>query len=159
MAKPSVELIDALRKTAKRVSVKSNYEWKDIGACNCGNLVQVVTDLNKKEISNYGIKKHGDWEMLVRLYKKDSGYKIDDIITEMLNIGFILDDLVHLENLSDRKILSRIPETKFLKRDRKDDVVLYLNTWADMMEEALYKEIEISEIKEVIEQPNQPVKV
>ncbi|MFN6943569.1 MAG: hypothetical protein ACK4ND_01375 [Cytophagaceae bacterium] len=153
MAKPSLELIDALRNTAKRISNKSNYEWKDIGACNCGNLVQVVTNLTKKEISNYGIKKHGDWEMLVRLYKKDSGFKIDDIISEMLGMGFILDDLVHLENLSDRKILTRIPETRFLKRDKKEDVILYLNTWAEMLEEEVFKDIEITEAKEVVNQP------
>jgi hypothetical protein len=156
MAKPSLALIDALRSTARRIANKANYEWKDIGACNCGNLVQIVTNLTKKEISSYGIKKHGDWEMLVRLYKKDSGYKIDEIITHLLDMGFILDDLVYLENLTDRKILSRIPETRYLKRDRKEDVITYLNEWADMLEEELFGNIEIGEIENVVN--NEPEK-
>jgi hypothetical protein len=152
MAKPTLEFIEALRKAAKRIANKTNYNWKDIGSCNCGNLVQVVTDYSKKEISKYGIEKHGDWEMLSRLYKKNSKYKIDEIISHMLDMGMILDDFAHLENLSSGRVLSYIPEGKFLKRDNRDDVILYLNTWADMLERELLASIKITEAEHILEE-------
>ena len=45
MAKPSLELIDALRKTANRLKTGAYYAWGNHGGCNCGNLLQVITNL------------------------------------------------------------------------------------------------------------------
>lgn len=151
MAKANLEVIDALRKAAKRIEQKSNYNWKDIGACNCGNLVQVVCNYDKKEIRKYGIKKHGDWETLIHLYRRDSNYEIDKIITEMIDFGFILDDLVHLENLSSLLVRSRIPKL-FLKRDKREDVILYMNTWADILEEELISDIQLADLQTTVAQ-------
>lgn len=145
MATSSLELIDALRNTAKRIAAsKTNYDWKNIGACNCGNLVQVVTGQDKKQIHQNGIQKHGDWEMLVYLYKEDSKYEIDKTIKKLVELGMTLDDIVNLENLGCPKILSKLPEDrKYLKRDRREDVILYLETWASMLEEELLETIDI----------------
>lgn len=149
MAAASLELIDALRNTAKRIgAVKSNYDWKNIGACNCGNLVQVITGQDKKQIHHDGIQKHGDWEMLVYLYKEDSNFEIDRTIKKLVEAGLSLQDIVNLENLSDPAILGRLPEEhKYIKRDKKEDVVLYLEIWADMLEEELLAKIDIKELE------------
>ncbi len=147
MATASVELINVLRETSKRIAAsKSNYDWKNIGACNCGNLVQVVTGHDRKQIHQYGIQKHGDWEMLAYLYKDNGNYEIDKIIKSLLDLGFTLCDIVNLENLGDSEILSRVSDHKpFLKRDAREDVILYLETWASMLEEKLISEISVEE--------------
>lgn len=59
-------------------------------------------------------------------------------------MGFSRDDLVRLERLSAPDILDRIPhERKPLKHNRREDVILYMNTWADLLEEKLLDEIEL----------------
>lgn len=147
MAIPSLELADVLRRTAKRIdSGKSNYDWKHIGICNCGNLVQIVTGKNKRQIYESGRQKHGDWEMLTYLFKENSSYEIDKIIKAMLDFGFSLEDIVNLENLSCPRVLSRLPkERQYPKRDRREDVILYLETWAEMIEEELLEKTAIKE--------------
>ena len=50
MAKPTIELIAALRETAKRLRNGAAFSWGHHGACNCGNLVQVVTQLSEDEV-------------------------------------------------------------------------------------------------------------
>jgi hypothetical protein len=149
MARPSLELADALRRTAKRIgAARTNYDWKNIGACNCGNLVQIVTGQEKREIHMSGIQKHGDWEMLVYLFKENSKYEIDKTIKKLVDFGFALEDIVNLENLSCPVILGRLPEDKkYLKRDRREDVILYLETWAEMIEEQLMKGINIGSLE------------
>jgi hypothetical protein len=149
MATASLELIDALRNTAKRIGAsKSNYDWKNIGACNCGNLVQILTGQDKKQIHQDGIQKHGDWEMLVYLYKEDSNFEIDKTIKRLLNTGLSLQDIVNLENLSDQRIIERTPgDRKYMKRDKREDVIQYLETWADMLEEELLEKIDLKELQ------------
>jgi hypothetical protein len=53
----------------------------------------------------------------------------------MLDAGLSSDDLVHLERLSDPKVLSALPltERNLDYRDRHD-VVRYLRLWADRLE-------------------------
>lgn len=152
MANASIELINALRNTSKRIAgSKNNYDWKNIGACNCGNLVQEITGQDKKQIHQNGIQKHGDWEMLVYLYNDNCKYDIDKTIKILLDFGFTLDDIVNLENLSDPEILSNLPEDrKYLKRDKREDVIFYLETWAKMLEEELIDEISIENTMEAV---------
>lgn len=147
MANASVEIIQALRNTAKRINqIKGAYNWKHLGTCNCGNLVQELTGQNAKQIHLEGIKKHGDWEMLVYLYNEESTYQIDQTIKSLLDLGFTLEDIVQLENLSNQEIINNISFLKQnLKRDNKQDVILYLETWANMLEEELIQQIEVEE--------------
>lgn len=149
MAKPSLQLIDALRKSARLIADdKDSYNWKAIGACNCGNLVQVVTNYDAKEISTFGIKKHGDWQSISHLYDKDSGYEIDNIITVLLNMGMELEDFAYLENLNNEEVISYIGNDVYLTRDDADHAILYLNSWAEMLEEKLLDEISIELVKQ-----------
>lgn len=148
MAIPSLQLIDALKMAAGRIADdKDSYNWKAIGACNCGNLVQEVTNYSAKEISNFGIKKHGDWQSISLLYDDKSGYEIDKIITQLLNMGFHLDDFTYLENLSCPKVLAYMGEDVYLKRDNPEDAIQYLKSWAKMLEEEIVKDISIEEMK------------
>jgi hypothetical protein len=56
MAHANIELIEALRETARRLKNGAHYAWGHHGSCNCGNLLQTVTDLSAREIFGKGIK-------------------------------------------------------------------------------------------------------
>jgi hypothetical protein len=53
-------------------------------------------------------------------------------------MGFDYQDVIHLENLSDQRVLQRLgQERRYLRRNCREDVTLYMNTLATMLEEAL----------------------
>ncbi|WP_266369060.1 DinB family protein [Tellurirhabdus rosea] len=136
MARPTPELIDALRRTARKLQNGAPYQWGHMGGCNCGNLAQEITRLSKDQIHAYAMERYGDWNEQVADYCPTSQMPIDLLISEMLSAGLTTDDLKNLEKLSDKKILARFPiERRFLKHNRRDDVVAYLHEWAAMLEE------------------------
>lgn len=53
MALANQPLIDALRETANRLHNGVPYSWGNHGTCNCGNLLQVITEFDAKEILRY----------------------------------------------------------------------------------------------------------
>ena len=153
MAKSTPELINALRNTANKLKKSTNYEWGHMGSCNCGFLAQEVTQLSKAEIHQYAMRRTGDWSEQINEYCPSSGLPIDLIISDMINIGMDLEDIKNLEKLSDPGVLSKLPgEKKHLKHNVRDDVVLYLFTWAEMLEEQMIDNIDISfsEVKPAI---------
>ncbi|MCH8873040.1 hypothetical protein IH824_09770 [candidate division KSB1 bacterium] len=144
MIASNLKMISVLRETARRLTGGAEYNWSHQGNCNCGHLVQTVTKLSKAEIHARALEKAGDWGEKVVDYCPTSNYPIDHIITTMLEMGFTRDDLVRLERLSAPDILDRIPhERKPLKHNCREDVILYMNTWADLLEEKLLDEIEL----------------
>jgi hypothetical protein len=143
------DLIYFLRKTAKRIKTDESYNWKAIGACNCGALVQEVTGLTAKEISTYGIQKHGEWHSISILYERNSHYEIDTIITRMLDLGMELKDFEYLENLNNPVILKRLC-VDYLKRDNQEQASQYMTAWADLLEEKFLDSITIPEMPSLI---------
>lgn len=136
MARYNVEILRVLRETAFSIQASPDYQWGHMGSCNCGFLAQQITGLNKREIHNSAMERYGDWNEQLHDYCPSSGLLIDDIISAMLDFGFDADDLKHLEKLSDPEVLRRLPG-KSLVRNRKEDVITYLLTWADLVEEKL----------------------
>ncbi|WP_234736035.1 hypothetical protein [Tellurirhabdus bombi] len=144
MARPTPELIDALRRTARKLSDGAPYMWGHMGGCNCGNLAQEITKLTKDQIHAYAMERYGDWNDQVADYCPTSHMPIDLLISEMLAAGLTTTDLKNLEKLSDPQILRRLPsENRFLKHNRRDDVVLYLNEWAMLLEEAFLANVKL----------------
>lgn len=149
MAQASIAVIQALRKTVGNLEKGALYQWGHMGSCNCGNLAQVVTNLDKAEIHKSAMRRHGDWNEQLIDYCPTSGLPIDHIIDEMLAFGFSREDLANLEKLSDPKILRSLPtDKKYLKHNLKSDVILYLKTWGNVLEEELIAKISIEEVKE-----------
>jgi hypothetical protein len=65
----------------------------------------------------------------------------------MLKAGLTRTDLKHLEKLSDKQVLKRLPAAdRYLTHNKRDDVVKYLRAWADLLEEALLEDINIENI-------------
>lgn len=145
MARPNLDLIAALRRTARKIEQGSPYQWGHMGSCNCGNLAQEITKLTKAEIHAHALANgRGDWNEQLNEYCPTSGLPMDLLINEMIDAGLDSDDLKHLERLSDRRILNRLPENKrHLRHNYRDDVVLYISEWATMLEEQLLSTIKL----------------
>lgn len=138
MANPNFELITALRTTAERLKKGAHYAWGNHGACNCGNLLQVVANLTKEEILTYAHTGVGEWTELSIEYCSASNAPIDLLIKKLQEIGLTPTDIHHLEYLDDRTVLTSLPGGfKWLKRNEKADVIAYFETFANILEEKL----------------------
>lgn len=145
MAKSILPVIQALRDTAQRLTTQAPYQWGHMGSCNCGHLAQTITNLTKGEIHARAMQRYGDWERQLVDYCPTSGLPIDQTIDEMLALGFSRTDLTHLERLSNPVVRAAIPfeRRNALRHNKRDDVVLYLRTWADLLENVLLADIHL----------------
>lgn len=147
MANARFELIQTLRATAYKIQHNSSYQWGHMGLCNCGFLAQEITSLTKDEIHRRAMQRHGDWSEQLNDYCPTSGLPMDDLIDELVQFGFTLEELRHLERLSDPAVLQRLPlKKRYLMHNVKADVIVYLNTWADLLEESLLASISLNEL-------------
>ena len=135
----SLPLIQALRDTAGRLAAEAPYQWGHMGSCNCGHLAQTITHLSKAEIHARALQRYGDWERQLVDYCPTSGLPFDQTIDEMLALGFSREDLTYLEKLADPAVRAAIPFARrnALRHNQRDDVVLYLRTWADLLAQRL----------------------
>jgi len=144
MAQAKQDVIDALRRTAKKLETGSQYMWGHMGSCNCGNLAQEVTKRTKAEIHAYAMQGYGDWNEQLNDYCETSTMPIDLIVFELITSGFSIEDLQNLEKLSDKQVLMRLPiENRNLRHNVKADVIVYLKEWANMLEEKLLETIKL----------------
>lgn len=148
MAQPSLKIVEALRKTVALLESGNRYEWGHMGSCNCGNLAQTVTNFSRTEIQKYALEKRGDWSEQLTDFCPTSGLPMDLIIQKMVDFGFTRQDLHHLEWLSDTDILARIG-VSFLNRNLKSDTILYLKTWANVIEDIIIDKIELPSFETV----------
>jgi hypothetical protein len=134
MARASLALVHALRSTAVRLAAQATYAWGHHGMCNCGHLVQTLCAIPPARIGQIALERTGDWEQLANDYCPTSGYAIDDVISELINAGLTTADIGHLEKLDDPAILAGLPGGhRWLRRNYRDDVVAYLQTWAGQL--------------------------
>lgn len=152
MARATKELVEILKRTAQMISDSNQYQWGHMGLCNCGFLAQQITCLQKEEIHSRAMERSGDWNEQLRDYCPTSGLLMDELIARMLGVGLTVDDLKHLENLSDPAVLRRLAQhDRYLRRNEKRHVVLYLTEWARLLEEQLYESITLPEWMEPVQ--------
>jgi hypothetical protein len=138
MARPNRTLIAALRVTAARIAAGSRYQWTHQGACNCGHLAQTITQRSREEIHRLAVQKAGDWGEHAIDYCPTSGYPIDHVLSEMLAAGLELADVAQLERLADPEVRRRLPDAgRQLDHRRREDVVRYMEAWAELLEDRL----------------------
>ena len=144
MARPSIELIEALRETARRLREGAHYSWGHHGACNCGNLLQVITPLTEGEILRYAHTAIGEWTELAEAYCSTSNSPVGLMMSKLEQAGLTAVDIHHIEYLTDRSVLHYLPGGfRWLKRNVREDVILYFETFANLLEEKLISSIEI----------------
>lgn len=155
MARPNPELIDALRNAARKLTESKNYQWGHMGSCNCGFLVQEITKLSRADIHEYAMRtRGGDWSEQALDFCPTSGYLMDQVISFMIDAGMDIQDFKHLERLSDIEVLQRLPTNeRYLHHNQKKDVIKYMNTWADLLEEKLMRSISITDINKASSEP------
>jgi hypothetical protein len=167
MARPSGELIFALRKTAARLSREEvTYRWASFAHCNCGHLAQTITGLDPAEIQRRAMRREGDWgsqarnSALRRLPQRDhldgpaldegawepenvgacqaTGAPLDAVLRQMYQLGLSPEDVGHLERLSDPEVRRRLGTgTRHFPHHQRENVIAYLQAWAALLEEQL----------------------
>ncbi len=150
MARPNPELITAFRKTIQKLKNGAPYQWGHMGSCNCGNLAQEIAQLSKAEIHRYAMQNSGDWNDQLIDYCPTSGYPMDLMVKKLLDAGLTLEELMHLERLSDPAILKHIPMPRRyqLAKNIKEDVIYYMEVWLGILETQW---IESADFKEIFE--------
>jgi hypothetical protein len=145
MAKPSIELIAAFRQTARRLRDGANYAWGHHGACNCGNLLQVLTPLTEGEILRYAHTAIGEWTELAEEYCATSSAPVNLVMSKLEQAGLSPVDIRHIEYLTDPEVLAHLPGGfRWLKKNVREDVIVYFETFADLIEEKLIRSVEIN---------------
>jgi hypothetical protein len=144
MAFPTIELIQALRETALRLKNGAHYAWGHHGSCNCGNLIQVVANVSKEEILTYAHTGFGEWTELAEEYCGVTNLPISLLIKKLQDIGLTPTDIHNIEYLEDRTVLEALPGGfRWLKRNVKEDVILYFETLASLLEDQLIASVPI----------------
>jgi hypothetical protein len=138
MPRPTRALVTALRQSADRLRQGGSYEWGHVGRCNCGHLVQSVCELTDREIFQSFGRELDEWSEHAHDYCQLTGLPVDGIFASLHEVGFSRDDVRLLEWLEDPAVLSRLPDgRRHLRRNDREDVVLYMDTMAGMLEEQL----------------------
>jgi hypothetical protein len=138
MARPNTILIHALRETAQRLREGAVYAWGNHGACNCGNLLQVITPLSRQDILTYAHTGIGEWTELAAEYCGVSQAPVDMLVSRLMEAGLNTSDIHDLEYLSNREVLDRLPGGfRWLKKNQREDVIVYFETYAELLEEQL----------------------
>jgi len=159
MAKPSIELIAALRETASRLKNGAHYAWGHHGACNCGNLVQVVCNLTQGEIIRYAHTGTGEWTELAEEYCGITNAPYTLLVSKLQDLGLTPTDIQHIEYLDDKEVLQYIEGGfRWLKRNKREDAIAYFEGFANMLEEkmALQINIDFSKILSMETSPSEP---
>jgi hypothetical protein len=144
MATPTIELIAVLRETATRLRNGAHYAWGNHGACNCGNLLQVITHLSKEEILQYAHSGIGEWTELAEDYCGITNAPVSLLIYKLQQLGLTPSDIHNLEYLEDKDVLKELPGGfRWLSRNVREDVIIYFETFADYLEEKLLLDIQI----------------
>lgn len=145
MASPTIELIAALRETARRLRNGVHYAWGHHGACNCGNLVQVITNFDEKEILRYAHSGIGEWTEMAQEFCPVTNAPLTLVITRIGEIGLTPTDIHNIEYLADKEVLRSLPGGfRWLKRNKREDAIVYFETFANILEEKLIQALDIT---------------
>jgi hypothetical protein len=157
MANPSIELITALRQTATRLKSGVHYAWGHHGACNCGHLVQVVSNLTEGEIIRYAHTGTGEWTELAEDFCSITSAPHTLLLAKLQQLGLNPTDIHHIEYLSNKEVLQYLDGGfRWLKRNKREDAIAYFEAFANMLEEQLLLQIDITNIISMETLPSDP---
>ena len=138
MAKATKRLVLALRESADRLSTGSRYEWGHVGRCNCGHLAQSATGRSASQIIKTFGAQLDEWSEHANDYCGFTGFPVQVIFDDLADIGFYAEDVKNLEYLKDERVLRALPaEKRHLRHNCREDVALYMDTMASLLEEDL----------------------
>ena len=124
-----------LRTTATRLEEGAQYEWGHMGRCNCGHLVQTLTNMDSRQIAESVHHQLDEWSEHARTYCEQTGSPVDELFGELAKVGFSHKDVIALEYLNDPRVLKVLkPRGVTLRRNHPPDVALYMRTLAEVIE-------------------------
>ena len=145
MAQPTINLINALRETADRLRNGAHYAWGHHGACNCGNLVQVITNFTEGEILKYAHEGIGEWTELAQEFCPVTNAPLALVIAKLEAAGLTPTDIHNVEYLSDKEVLKYLSGGfRWLKRNKKEDAIEYFEAFANLLEEKILQSVNIN---------------
>ena len=148
MALPNLTLIGALRQAARKLKDSAPYAWGNHGSCNCGHVLQVITHLSREEILRFAHTGIGEWTEIAEEYCGQSQVPAYLLISKLEAIGLTATDIHCLEYLNDREVLEHLPGGfRWLQKNVREDVILYFETMAAMLEEKLLAHIDLPPIE------------
>ena len=143
------------------------YKWSHFAHCNCGQLAQTITRLTPEAIYRAANHRSGDWGQQAERSMSTpewqhvdygdrpaldegawepenvgacpiTGERMDTIFARMQALGLDQNDIYNLERLSDSRVRRRLGmNTVEMAHYRRENVVAYLQAWADLLEESL----------------------
>ena len=132
------KLINALKKTASELKNGCKYEWGHMGRCNAGCVVQHLMDKTDTQVAEMVGFKLDEWSEYAKTYCQDSYSDVDELFASLKRYGLGYQDMIHIEYLSDPKVLEHLPEYgKNLKKNNPQDVSNYLLAFANKLEREL----------------------
>lgn len=146
MARANIQLIAAIRSAANKIQQAKDYQWGHMGFCNCGHLVQELTTLTPQQIHDYALANcMGDWSEQSQMFCGTGSMPMDLLFSELIQKGMDMQDIKYLEKCCDPAVLEQMPENKkYPKNNVKEDVVLYMSTWANLLEDQLLNNLNIN---------------
>ena len=148
MAHPNLKLIEALREAAQNLRNGADYAWGHHGSCNCGHILQVVTHLSKKEILEHAQTIYGEWTEIAEDHCGITNAPAYLLVSKLEKLGLTPTDIHNLEYLEDKAVLENLPGGfRWLKRNVREDVIVYFETMAAMLEEKLLTKIELPKME------------
>ncbi|HTL06728.1 MAG TPA: hypothetical protein VL307_00680 [Chitinophagaceae bacterium] len=144
MATPNSTLIDALRKAAAALQQGAHYAWGHHGACNCGHLLQAMTQLDEATILSYAHTGPGEWTEIATESCAVTGAPYTLLLSVLEQYGLTPTDIHHIEYLNDTAVLKQLPGGfRWLKRNVREDVIAYFETFASLLENEWLKQAEL----------------
>lgn len=154
MAYPHLPLIIALRQAAQNLRDGAHYAWGHHGSCNCGHLLQVVTQLSKEEIVRHAQTVYGEWTEIAEDYCGVTNAPAYLLVSRLEKLGLTPTDIHNLEYLEDRAVLNHLPGGfRWLKKNVREDVVVYFETFAALLEEKMIEAVPLPKVDEWQVQP------
>jgi hypothetical protein len=149
MAYPTITLVNALRQAAGNLRNGAHYAWGHHGSCNCGHILQVITRLSKEEIVRYAQSIQGEWTEIAEEYCGITNAPAYLLVSRLEKLGLTPTDIHNLEYLEDRTVLQNLPGGfRWLRRNQREDVISYFETFADMLEDKLATSIPLPKLEE-----------
>lgn len=161
------KLITALRTCAKALEQGTfEYKWAEPQSCNCGIVACALMGKSVAEMKDIlqpmrTQVEHPNWKYLVGKFCPITGTPTNEVFKSLLEAGMSQTDIVELEELSNKKVLSRITlEASYLTRKvppgfigrllgkkareveslaqrytSKNNAIAYMVAWADLLTE------------------------
>jgi hypothetical protein len=135
MQKDKKTLIKALKETVDRLKNGAKYEWGHMGRCNAGHIVQTLTGMSDYDIVKSVNFEMDEWTEHAKGFCDKSNENVEDIFLNMKEVGLSYQDIIHLENLSDKVVLKNLKGGfRYLKKNNRDDLIDYISSLANTLE-------------------------